>query len=214
MSLQTNHISIYDRISNISSFNLLSGKIVTRRTGLQSCHPGPNSQKRRMPDLKPFTEACSTECYMHLEGMKEKLAASTKMSTMDSGNEASSEDSNDSNSTSSKNGKESTAAEAADTAAANRSTNADGLTNGTSKSTTVAPTTSTALVPTSSDITSLMGMMSNKDAECEWTGSDQSLFRALHKVLMNNYCAIAQSMLTKTCQQVRVHTNSTALFGT
>lgn len=132
-----------------------------------------------MPDLKPFTEACSTECYMHLKDMK---AASPKMSTMDSGNEADLEDSSDSNGTSSKNGNEST---------------------------TVSPTssnTSSVAASISSGIASLMDTMNNKDAKCEWTGSDQSLFRALRKVFMDNYCVIALSMRTKTCQQVSVHT--------
>lgn len=124
--------------------------------------------------------------------MKEKLEATkTKTPPMDSGNEASSEDSNDSNSSDNK----------------DFTTNAAAQTVATNAVATVASTTKdvpSVLMTDADDVSSLIELSCTKNGECEWTGSAQSLFRALHKVFLNNYCAISKTMLTKTCQQVCV----------
>lgn len=188
-------------------------------------HPGPNLLKRKGPDLKPFSDPCGPDCYMLLEGMKEKLAAaknaelvqikeepetvhedSTNQSSasgsgggvnnkLDVKKEDGSENGNGSGvprkvrkQTSVDSGNEASSEDSNDSKEYRREENGDGTnSNGEPMSTTTA--------------FSLLGLMGAEDNR-EWTGSDQSLFRALHRVFLNNYCAIGQIMLTKTCQQV------------
>ncbi|XP_047503391.1 histone-lysine N-methyltransferase E(z) isoform X1 [Pieris napi] len=163
----------------------------SQATGLQACHPRPNLSKRRGPDLTPFSEPCGSNCYMLLDGVREKLAREKalgeagdvgledKSKALDSPNDASSEDSNDSNkfqkggNSNSSNSNSNWGHKIATEQDSEPAYNALGLTLG--------------------------------DIDSEWTGSDQSLFRALHKVFASNYCAIAQVMLSKTCQQVYRH---------
>ncbi|EAT34568.1 AAEL013213-PA [Aedes aegypti] len=143
---------------------------------LQACHPGPNLQKRRWPELKQSTKPCSAACYMLLDGMKERLAVDNKNKTpMDSGNEASSEDSNDS----SRYSKEAPFGSKDPNTTNGQRSNGNGSVNN------------------SATLLSLL-----QTADEEWNGSDKSFFRTLHKVYLNNYCAIAEAMLMKTCQQV------------
>uniref|UniRef100_A0A182J6X0 [histone H3]-lysine(27) N-trimethyltransferase n=1 Tax=Anopheles atroparvus TaxID=41427 RepID=A0A182J6X0_ANOAO len=130
---------------------------------LQACHPGPNLQRRRWPELKIPTKPCSDTCYLLLDGMEEKMAADSgnkSVPTMDSGNEASSEDSNDSSRFSK----------------------------------------DTPFNKVSKSGASLLELFDPKDNG--WNGSDKSFFRTLQKTYLNNFCAIAEAMLIKTCQQV------------
>ncbi|XP_058459261.1 histone-lysine N-methyltransferase E(z) isoform X2 [Malaya genurostris] len=144
---------------------------------LQACHPGPNLQKRRWPELKQSAKPCSASCYMLLEGMKERLAVDNKNKTpMDSGNEASSEDSNDS----SRYSKEAPFG------------SKEGTTSGSN-----GQRSGNDSVNNSANLLTLLGL-----ADEEWNGSDKSFFRTLQKTYLNNYCAIAEAMLMKTCQQV------------
>ncbi|KAJ0178539.1 hypothetical protein K1T71_006362 [Dendrolimus kikuchii] len=154
---------------------------------LQACHPGPNLTKRKGPDLKPFSEPCGSSCYMLLEGMREKLAREKaageedkgKTHAIDSPNDASSEDSNDSN----------------------RYQKGSNSNSSNSNWGTVGNPLKAVGEPPAEPAYNALGLTVG-DIDSEWTGSDQSLFRALHKVFPSNYCSIAQVMLSKTCQQV------------
>ncbi|CAB3260188.1 unnamed protein product [Arctia plantaginis] len=174
---------------------------------LQACHPGPNLTKRKGPDLKPFNEPCGPSCYMLLEGMREKLAREklageedsnnkgNKTHAIDSPNDASSEDSNDSNRFQ-KDMPDRLDTKRCNVGAGSNSNSSNS--NWSSKS--HLPQGDAALEPAEPAYNALG--LTVGDIDSEWTGSDQSLFRALHKVFVSNYCAIAQLMLSKTCQQV------------
>ncbi|XP_022191687.2 histone-lysine N-methyltransferase E(z) isoform X2 [Nilaparvata lugens] len=219
-------------------------------------HSGPNMLRRKGPELKSRSEPCSANCYLLLDGMKEKMAAIAdeaaaaaeqskaaaaavkegegggdavamatatdkqqppteeskalalsgsgaacgsgkevadavaagetsaaaagprkvrKQTSVDSGNEASSEDSNDS-----KDFKQGQSGAGGGEGGAGGGTSGSGY----------------------SLVGLLEGGADGGEGAGEWTGSDQSLFRALHRVFLNNYCAIAQIIMTKTCQQV------------
>ncbi|XP_043284360.1 histone-lysine N-methyltransferase E(z) isoform X2 [Venturia canescens] len=169
---------------------------------LQVCHPGPNLQKRKGPDLKPFSEPCGSECYMHLEGMKEKLAAQAadikeedgddkrggprkvrKQASVDSGNEASSEDSNDSNKYS-------------------QGGSCQDFKQNVNKESKDEQEMEDQAQPENQTPFMLLGLEKRLKSSFSWTGSEQSLFRSLHKAFPGNPCALAQIMLTKTCKEV------------
>ncbi|XP_074112095.1 histone-lysine N-methyltransferase E(z) isoform X1 [Cotesia typhae] len=178
--------------------------------GLQVCHPGPNLQKRKGPDLKPFSEPCGSECYMHLEGVKEKLAAQAadnkddegddkrgprkvrKQASVDSGNEASSEDSNDSNKYS-QNGN-----------CQVKISPTDFKQNVNHESEKTEKTEEEQAQPDHQSPFMLLGLdkRTKQESQFIWTGSEQSVFRALYKAFPGNPCALAQIMLTKTCKEV------------
>lgn len=69
------------------------------------------------------------------------------------------------------------------------------------------PVSSDSLAAKIMDTTTEPGNLAN------WLGSEASMFRVLHKVFFNNYCAISQAILTKTCQQVGNFSTLRLLFS-
>ncbi|XP_050312406.1 histone-lysine N-methyltransferase E(z) [Anthonomus grandis grandis] len=171
---------------------------------LQPGHPGPNLQKRRGPDLKPFVEPCGSDCYMHLETVKAKLAAKKQEEESERAKEK--EQERDKKSKTIGEGAAGTAPPSEGAKSAPRKickqTSVDSGNEASSEDSNDSNKDCENGDPVSTATSfSLLGLMGANDHN-EWTGSDESLFRAIHKVFLNNYCAIAQVMLTKTCQQV------------
>ncbi len=51
-----------------------------------------------------------------------------------------------------------------------------------------------------------------KDKEkTEWNGSETTYFRMLHPIFVNNFCAIAELLRTKTCLEVFEHAQCVAM---
>ncbi|KAK9877712.1 hypothetical protein WA026_019392 [Henosepilachna vigintioctopunctata] len=168
---------------------------------LQPCHPGPNLQKRRGPDLKPFMEPCASDCYMLLDIVKEKMAEKAKQdeeTEKEAKNKQAKDDAtttaNENNKTANPSNPRKITKQLFPVDSGNEASSEDSNDSNKYKDSDDDP------VSTATSF-SLIGLMGANDHK-EWTGSDESLFRVLHKVFLNNYCAIAQMMLTKTCQQV------------
>lgn len=120
-----------------------------------------------------------------MDGMKEIIAADNKKATKNSS--GSSEDSNDSNQSADSKADCSVVIAAAATSKDGQQDAAENVE-----------------IKQEKDEDSVVKGGGGDTDEYAWIGSDRSLFRALHKVYLNNYCAIAKVMATKSCKEVHI----------
>lgn len=167
--------------------------------------------RRKRPDLKPFSDPCSPDCYMLLDGMKEKIEAKIKDEEeqemkkktkldLEEDDKMQVDDQNAVQATEVKTTKGKLSIEkqvSLDSGSGNDASSEDSNDSRDLKNNIeVEPVSTTTSF-------SLLGLMEH-EGNNEWTLDRLRPihFRAIHKVLYNNYCAIAQVMMTKTCQQV------------
>ncbi|KAJ8947668.1 hypothetical protein NQ318_009552 [Aromia moschata] len=153
----------------------------------QNSQPGPNLQKRLGPDLKPFSKPCGSTCYLLLDEVVNMTIARHQHENGKYSGKGKFKNVNGDRVV--KNnlmaGKKISDDSENDTSSEDSNDSNSDITD------LVTPTT----------VFSPLNLMDGKD-NMGWTGSDESLFKALHRVFLTNYCAIAQMLLTKTCQQV------------
>ncbi|XP_014248351.1 histone-lysine N-methyltransferase E(z) isoform X1 [Cimex lectularius] len=169
-------------------------------------HGGPYLKKRKGPELKPFTEPCGPDCYIHLDGVKEKLA---EISAAAAANKDENQDEPSCSSVSSnKDLKNEPQDDDKPPGKVRKQTSVDSGNEASSEDSNDSKAHMFSDVKREDNeetepTCSLFSLRNNTgDDSREWTGSDQSLFRALYRVFARNFCAISQIMLTKTCQQV------------
>lgn len=162
-------------------------------------HTHPNLKRRKGPELKTFSEPCGIDCYIHIEGVKEKLAEKSREEAAEM--EAKMEEDSATQSGVIKlepKGDE----EKGGPRKVRKQTSVDSGNEASSEDSNDSKDGKGDSGDSAEPMCTSFSLRSPGDDSKEWTGSDQSLFRALYKVFLRNYCAISQMMLTKTCQQV------------
>nr|XP_027215971.1 histone-lysine N-methyltransferase E(z)-like [Penaeus vannamei] len=159
----------------------------TDAPGLATSHPRPHGGKRKSPELRPLMEPCSQFCYLHLPDAKEKMVNAASLSS-----DKLRDDNESSNDAKPRKIRKHASVDSGNEASSEDSNDSIRMSGRKGEKTNSGLDSLQAKLADHSDPSSLG----------TWLGAEASMFRVLHKVFLNNYCAISQAILTKTCQQV------------
>ncbi|XP_055959370.1 histone-lysine N-methyltransferase EZH2 [Patella vulgata] len=145
---------------------------------LHPYHPTPSMLTRKMSDKKQENEPCGVECFLHMVDVQQQQK--NQKEAMEEKNKV--DDAEDSN--------ESTKASSGGRYGRKRKT------NGCVSSGEDSEKSNDAV-----DV-EIKFPVRKQPADPVWNGAEESLFRVLHDMYRNNYCAISKIIGTKECKQV------------